>query len=90
MATESQNQKILNHLKTGAGITQEDARTLFGCWRLASRINDLRRMGHWITTTSVESTNRDGKKVQFAKYFLITATDNPQPYSYKRKKKDDQ
>lgn len=45
----TQNQWILEALKRGP-VTQLDAFNGCGCFRLASRINDLRRAGHHIET----------------------------------------
>ena len=44
---------ILNHLKTKGPITQLEALKEYGCFRLASRINELRESGHDITTTRI-------------------------------------
>ena len=41
---QSQNEMIFQHMLAGFQITQADAYHLFGCWRLASRINDLREI----------------------------------------------
>jgi len=65
MKTKTQAQKILSHLKRGWKITQSDAFHKYGCWRLASRINDLRNLGFDIRTKMIE---REGKK--FAQYQL--------------------
>ena len=46
----SQNQKILDHLRNRGPITPMDALKLYGCFRLAARINELRRMGIVIKT----------------------------------------
>ena len=62
----SQNADILNHLKTVGPLTALDALDLFGCFRLASRINDLRQAGNDIETTEVKLPN--GKTI--AKYSL--------------------
>lgn len=40
-----QKDKVLSHLQTGAPITQDQARELYGCMRLASRISELRKAG---------------------------------------------
>ena len=66
---ESQNQKILKYLKTGRSLTQEEARSLFDCWRLSGRILDLRERGHSIFTEMVKV----GRK-RFGKYYLIEST----------------
>lgn len=63
MKTKTQKQKVLSHLKRGWRITQTDAFHKYGCWRLASRINELRDEGFDIRTQIIE---RDGKK--FAQY----------------------
>ena len=65
MKTKTQAQKILSHLKRGWKITQIDAFHKYGCWRLASRISDLRNEGFDIRTKMIE---REGKT--FAQYQL--------------------
>ena len=61
----SQCENILKHLQKRS-ITPLDAFTLYGCMRLAARIQDLKEKGHEILTT-IEKQN--GKK--FARYTLI-------------------
>ena len=46
----SQNQKILKHLSSGRSLSPLQALGLFGCYRLAGRIYDLKRAGHQIET----------------------------------------
>lgn len=41
----TQNEAILNYLKNGGELTPMDALKMFGCFRLGSRINDLRNQG---------------------------------------------
>jgi hypothetical protein len=43
-----QKDLVLEHLRTGQPITQDTARELFGCMRLASRISELKKSGHLI------------------------------------------
>lgn len=62
----SQTQDILKHLKSGEPITQIEALMLFGCFRLASRINELRDSGHDIETRTKRTTT--GK--QIAEYHM--------------------
>lgn len=64
---ESQNKLILQHLKTVGSITALDALGKFQCFRLASRIFELREAGHEIHATSEELPS--GKRI--ARYFLI-------------------
>lgn len=61
----SQAQWILSALKRGP-VTQMDAFNGCGCFRLASRINDLRNAGHSIETITIETPN--GKHI--AQYHL--------------------
>lgn len=61
----SQNTDILNHLQNGP-ITSLEALNKFGCFRLASRINDLRSQGYEIITKNKELPN--GKNI--AEYSL--------------------
>jgi hypothetical protein len=49
------SKQILSHLKAGKAITAYEALVLFGCFRLAARIHDLREEGHNITTARTET-----------------------------------
>lgn len=42
-SSESQNKRIAEYLKQGNTITATEALEMFGCFRLASRITDLRQ-----------------------------------------------
>jgi len=61
----TQTQAILQHLRCGP-ITPWAALELYGCFRLAARVAELRQDGHAITTELVDSP--DGKR--FARYRL--------------------
>ena len=50
----SQNQAILNHLKSGKSITPLQALNLCGTMRLAARIGELKDQGHDIETRMVK------------------------------------
>lgn len=55
MKTETQNKAILKSMANGCKLTATYALAEFGCFRLAARINDLRRQGYdvkdrWIKT----------------------------------------
>lgn len=64
---DSQKKMILNYLQTGKGITAIEALRHFGCFRLAARINDLRRDGYDIKTEMIDINDRK----RFALYTLI-------------------
>jgi hypothetical protein len=65
MRLDNQKYQILNHLKTKK-LTPLEALDLFGCMRLASRINELRYEGYNIET----KMQSDGEK-RWAVYSLI-------------------
>jgi hypothetical protein len=54
-------------LQKGYSITQMDALNMFGCFRLASRIHDLRDRGYKINACKV--TTASGKRV--CEYVLV-------------------
>jgi len=62
----SQEELILNCMRAGNSITSLEALRLFGCFRLASRISDLRKQGHLIQSAMIETTT--GKRVK--KYWI--------------------
>jgi len=63
----SQSVRIYNHLVKGKSLTAIEALNKFGCFRLAARIADLKRM--WIKITATTKHNRKtGKK--FASYAI--------------------
>jgi len=57
----TQNTQILSYLEEGLTINPMDALNMFGCFRLASRIHDLRSEG-----ILIETIREPGKK--YAQY----------------------
>lgn len=68
--TLSQNDLILDYLKSHKMISQYEATQLFGCYRLSARIDDLRRKGNRIKTIRAKGKNQLGHTVNFAQYVL--------------------
>jgi hypothetical protein len=66
MPALTQNQRILDYLKSGKKLTPLVALKEFGCFRLSARIFNLREEGHAIITKNV---TRKGKT--FAEYSLL-------------------
>ena len=66
----TQNQRILDYIAEFGSITQIQALQDLGCMRLASRISDLRRQGHNITSELVEVKNRYGEKCRIKRYSM--------------------
>ena len=62
----TQNQQILEYLKSGKSLTPLIALEKFGCFRLSARIFNLREEGNAIITKNI---TRKGKT--FAEYSLI-------------------
>lgn len=72
----SQCEKIIDYMHKHGSITQLDAYLDLGCWRLASRISDLRKRGYAIKREMVTVKNRYDEDVQVARYSLIENTQN--------------
>jgi hypothetical protein len=64
---ESQNKIIKAHLESGKTITAIEALTEYQCFRLASRISDLKKSGYLVDKRMIELPN--GKRV--AQYFKV-------------------
>lgn len=62
--------RILRHLKDCGSITSITAIYEYGVTRLSAVIYDLRQDGYNIKSENVNSVNRYGDKVHFARYIL--------------------
>lgn len=62
----SQKSQILNHLKRNDSITALEAFGVYGVFRLAARIHELRQDGHDIRTED----RSDGQGRTYARYRL--------------------
>jgi hypothetical protein len=54
--SKTQENLILDHLKSGRSITPLDALNLYKCFRLGGRIFDLRKQGHKIVREMVKTS----------------------------------
>lgn len=68
MNKASQCQQIIEWLEKHPddGITSRDAMLYLNCYRLASRIHDLKRKGYQITS----EMDQNAEGIRFARYFL--------------------
>ena len=66
----TQNDRVYEYLTEHGTITSLEAITELGVTRLASRINDLKRMGHNITGQMITVKNRFGENVRVKEYKL--------------------
>ncbi len=64
-STESQNDQIKQWLLDGHSITALEALNRFRCFRLASRISDLKQQG-----LPIEKQMIDNGESRFAQYYL--------------------
>lgn len=66
--TLTQKQKIVAYLDQYGEITQLEAYRDLSCWRLATRIFELKRDGYDIKSELREVPTRDGGKTKIAVY----------------------
>ena len=66
----TQNERRYDHLLDVGPIRPMVALHELGVYRLASRINDLRKAGHKIKTKKVEVVNHWGESTYIAEYSL--------------------
>ena len=66
MEGHDQNARILAHLQNGRTLTALEALEWFKCFRLASRICDLRKAGNQIQKKTIKTNS--GKSI--AQYYL--------------------
>ena len=74
---ESQTHRSLirRHLLAGKSITVIEALRDYGCYRLASRISELKKECRNIERQMVEKTNSvTGQPMRFARYYLSKAS----------------
>ncbi|MNG22231.1 hypothetical protein D3C84_1066910 [compost metagenome] len=70
---ESQNVAIARYLEEGGRLTPLLALDLFGCFRLAARIGELRNKGMVIERLDIPVKNSKGRTVFVGEYFLGAA-----------------
>ena len=66
----SQCDIVLRHLQAFGSLTSLEAVNEYGILRLASRINDLKRMGYNITSKTEAGKNRFGETTHYSVYRL--------------------
>jgi hypothetical protein len=67
---DSQKDKILEHLNLFGSIDPVQALQEYGIFRLAARIDELRRDAYEIDTHLVSTINRFGNEVRYGRYVL--------------------
>lgn len=72
----TQNERVLDYIKTFGSITQIEALRDLGCMRLASRISDLKKQGYPITSKIESVKNRYGEKCYIKRYSMEQGCEN--------------
>lgn len=68
----TQCERIMNYIHMFGSINPAQAMGDLGVYRLAARINDLRRQGYKIESKIVADRNRFGETVHHAVYRLVS------------------
>jgi hypothetical protein len=68
--SRSQTDMILADLRAGLALTQLDAMRLYGCSRLAARIQDIEDFGVPVVCRTIEVKCRGGRSARVAEYRL--------------------
>ena len=66
----TQCERILEYIAYHGSISSREAMNELGIYRLASRVNDLKRRGYPITSKMTSGMNRFGEKTNFKVYKL--------------------
>lgn len=66
----TQAQRVLQYMEDFGSITQLEALNDLGCMRLASRISDLKRLGHPIQSETITVKNRYNEDCYIKRYSL--------------------
>ena len=67
----TQCEHILRHLQDYGSITQAEAVTEYGCYRLGARTWDLKAQGIPIRSERVTGKNRYDEPVSFSRYSIV-------------------
>ena len=65
---QSQNDRLLDYLKQHGSIDPLRAFEILGIYRLAARVNELRKLGENIKTTRIKVHNRWSEEIYVALY----------------------
>lgn len=72
----NQRDKILRHMRDYGSISQMEAVSFYGCYRLGARIHELKKQGVEISREMEHTRNRYGEPVSFARYRLEGSAEN--------------
>ena len=67
----TQAQDVLDFMRKHGSITRRQADRELGVMRLASRISELKRLGHEIKSEPIKVKARNGRSTYIARYSLV-------------------
>lgn len=67
----TQCERILKYMEDFGSISTAQAVNDLGCYRLASRIHDIKRMGIEIVSETKTGKNRYGEKTHYSVYRMV-------------------
>tara|TARA_R110002167_G_C12516949_1_gene637822 strand:+ start:272 stop:490 length:219 start_codon:yes stop_codon:yes gene_type:complete len=66
----TQEERVIDYLSKNLTINSIQALNELGIFRLASRVSNLKKQGHNITSRMIPVTNRHGEKCHVSEYSL--------------------
>lgn len=72
----TQEERVINYLSDNSSINSIQALNELGIFRLASRVSNLKKQGHNITSRMIPVTNRYGEKCHVSEYTLAVKNDS--------------
>ena len=72
----TQEERVINYLSDNSSINSIQALNELGIFRLASRVSNLKKQGHNITSRMVPVSNRYGEKCHVSEYTLAAKNDS--------------
>ena len=66
----TQEERVIDYLSKNLTINSIQALNELGIFRLASRVSNLKKQGHSITSRMIPVTNRHGEKCHVSEYSL--------------------
>lgn len=70
MARATQCERIIKYIEDFGSITSLDAMKDLGVMRLASRINEIKKMGYVIKAVTEKGKNRYQEPTHYTRYFI--------------------
>tara|TARA_B110000259_G_C13862158_1_gene341327 strand:- start:428 stop:640 length:213 start_codon:yes stop_codon:yes gene_type:complete len=69
----TQEERVIDYLSKNLTINSIQALNELGIFRLASRVSNLKKQGHIITSRMIPVSNRYGEKCHVSEYTLVTS-----------------